>query len=125
MVIRWDLGDAGGQLRDPGYGRLHRLEFWAMTTLPLSEAKARLSEVADEVDRTHDRVHITRNGREYVVLIAAEDLESMEATIELLSDPAAMARVREAEVALARGETTSADEMDSLMAARRARDRAS
>jgi prevent-host-death family protein len=96
-----------------------------MTTLPLSEAKARLSEVADEVNRTHDRVHITRNGREYVVLIAAEDLESLEATIELLSDPAAMARVRGAEAALARGETTSAEEMDSLMAARRARDRAS
>jgi prevent-host-death family protein len=35
-----------------------------MTTLPRSEAKARLSEVADEVDRTHDWVHITRNGRE-------------------------------------------------------------
>jgi len=96
-----------------------------MTTLPLSEAKARLSEVADEVHRTHDRVHITRNGRDYVVLIAAEDLESLEATIELLSDPAAMARVREAEAALARGETTSAEEMASLMAARRARDRAS
>ncbi|HZN16740.1 MAG TPA: type II toxin-antitoxin system Phd/YefM family antitoxin [Micromonosporaceae bacterium] len=95
-----------------------------MTTMPLSEAKARLSEVADEVDRTHDRVHITRNGREYVVLISAEDLESIEATIELLSDPAAMARVREADDAIARGETTSAEEMAALMAQRRARDRA-
>jgi prevent-host-death family protein len=94
-----------------------------MTTLPLSEAKARLSEVADEVDRTHDRVHITRNGREYVVLISAEDLESLEATIELLSDPAAMARIREAEAALARGESTSAEEMAFLMAQRRARER--
>jgi prevent-host-death family protein len=95
-----------------------------MTTLPLSEAKARLSEVADEVDRTHDRVHITRNGREYVVLISTEDLESLEATIELLSDPAAMARIREAEAALARGESTSAEEMAPLMAQRRARERA-
>lgn len=94
-----------------------------MTTVPLSEAKARLSEIADEVDRTHDRVQITRNGRDYVVLISAEDLESMEATIELLSDPAAVARVREADAALARGETTSADEMSSLMADRRARER--
>jgi antitoxin YefM len=48
------------------------------------------------VDRTHDRVHVTRNGREYVVLISAEDLESLEATIELLSDSAAVTRVREA-----------------------------
>jgi prevent-host-death family protein len=80
--------------------------------------------VADEVDRTHDRVHITRNGREYVVLISAEDLESMEATIELLSDPAAMARIREAEGAIAQGEGTTAEEMAELMKQRKARDRA-
>jgi len=95
-----------------------------MTVIPLSEAKARLSEVADEVDRTHDRVHITRNGREYVVLISAEDLESLEATIELLSDPAAMERIREAEAALARGEGTNEEDMTLLMAQRRARERA-
>ena len=52
----------------------------------MSEAKARLSEIADEVGRTHERIHITRNGREYVVLLAAEDLESLEATLELLAD---------------------------------------
>lgn len=95
-----------------------------MTIIPLSEAKARLSEVADEVDRTHERAHITRNGRDYVVLIAAEDLESLEATIELLSDPAAIGRIREAEAAIERGETTSAEEMAALMAQRRARERA-
>jgi antitoxin YefM len=95
-----------------------------MTILPLSEVKARLSEVADEVDRTHDRVHITRNGREYVVLISSEDLEALEATIELLSDPAAMARIRAADAALASGEGTSAEEMAILMAQRRAREQA-
>jgi prevent-host-death family protein len=94
-----------------------------MTVIPLSEAKARLSEVADEVDRTHERVHITRNGREYVVLISASDLESIEATIELLSDQAAMARIREAEDAIARGEATTAEEMAELMIARKARER--
>ena len=94
-----------------------------MTTIPLSEAKARLSEVADEVDRTHDRVHITRNGREYVVLISAEDLESLEATVELLSDPAAVARIREAEAAIARGEIVTAEGMAVLMRQRKARER--
>lgn len=67
-----------------------------MRTVPLSEAKARLSEIADEVGRTHERVHITRNGREYVVLLAAEDLASIEATMELLTDPHAQERVRRA-----------------------------
>ena len=98
----------------------NRLEFWSMTTMPLSEAKGRLSEVADEVNRTHDRVHITRNGREYVVLISAEELESLEATIELLADPAAIARVKDADTAIAAGDSTTADEMAALMAQRRA-----
>jgi antitoxin YefM len=90
-----------------------------MTTMPLSEAKGRLSEVADEVNRTHDRVHITRNGREYVVLISAEELESLEATIELLADPAAVARIQDAETAIAAGDSTTAEEMAALMAQRR------
>jgi antitoxin YefM len=93
-----------------------------MTTLPLSEVKARLSEIADEVDRTHERVHITRNGREYVVLMSAEDLESIEATLELLSDPQAMAEVRQAEAEVSGGETASAAEMSALMEERRRRE---
>ena len=81
-----------------------------MTTVPLSEAKARLSEIADEVGRTHERVHITRNGREYVVLISAEDLESIETTLELLADRGAQERVRQAEDEVARGDVL--DELD-------------
>lgn len=94
-----------------------------MSTLPLSEVKARLSEIADEVDRTHDRVHVTRNGREYVVLMSAEDLDSLEATIELLADEGAVARVRAAEAAVSAGQLTNVDEMGELMRQRRERTR--
>ena len=93
-----------------------------MSTLPLSEVKARLSEIADEVDRTHERVHVTRNGREYVVLVSAEDLESLEATIELLSDESARARVREAEASVAAGDLTTAEDVAALMEGRRRRE---
>jgi antitoxin YefM len=75
-----------------------------MTTLPLSEVKARLSEIAEQVAATHDRVRITKNGRDYVVLVAAEDLESIEATLELLGDPAAQARLAAAERDIAAGD---------------------
>jgi len=94
-----------------------------MTTLPLSEVKARLSEIAEQVDRTHERVHVTRNGREYVVLLSAADLESLEATLELLADEAGLARVREAEAAVAAGDVTSREAMAELMARRRERER--
>lgn len=101
----------------PAYGHQHasrlatdrhrafrRLQFWSMTTLPLSEVKARLSEIAEEVAATHERVQITRNGRDYVVLLAAEDLESIEATLELLSDPEAQSRIANAEGDITRGD---------------------
>lgn len=93
-----------------------------MTTVPLSEAKARLSEIADEVRRTHERVHITRNGRDYVVLLAAEDLESIEATLELLSDPAAQERIRRSQAEVERGELLDEDEVRVMLAQRRMSD---
>ena len=93
-----------------------------MSTMPLSEVKARLSEIADEVDRTHERVHVTRNGRDYVVLMSAEDLASLEATLELLQDATAVEEIREAEADIATGDVTTLDEMDALMAARRQRE---
>ncbi len=90
-----------------------------MTTLPLSEAKARLSQIAEEVHRTHERVTITKNGRSYLVLMSAEDLESIEATLELLGDAEAVRRVDQARQDLAVGRGTSAQEMAELMSVRR------
>ena len=89
-----------------------------MTTLPLSDAKARLSEIADEVGRTHERVHITKNGRDYVVLLAAEDLESIEATLELLADPHAQQRLQGSEADIARGDVLDEAEIRALLAHR-------
>lgn len=92
-----------------------------MTTVPLSDAKARLSELADDVHRTHDRVNVTRNGREYVVIMSAEDLDSLEATIELLADQAAQRRVEESEAAIARGDYTTLEDIVAIMEQRKIR----
>lgn len=87
-----------------------------MTTLPLSQVKARLSEIAEEVATTHERVRITKNGREYVVLVAAEDLEAIEATLELLTDPEAQARLRVAEAEVADGDVLGERSVRGLVA---------
>lgn len=89
-----------------------------MSVVPLSEAKAKLSQIADEVHRTHERVTITKNGRSYLVLMSAEDLESLEATLELLGDAEALRRVDQGRRDLAVGRGTSAEEMAVLMARR-------
>ena len=49
-----------------------------MTTIPLADAKARLSAVLDEVRDTHERVVVTRNGRPEAVILAVSDLEALE-----------------------------------------------
>jgi prevent-host-death family protein len=87
-----------------------------MTTLPLTEVKARLSEIAEEVASTHERVQITKNGRAYVVLIAAEDLESIEATLEFLADREAQTRVAHADLDIAKGDVLDEEAVRLLLA---------
>ena len=45
------------------------------------------------------------------MLISPDDLAAIEETLEILSDPRAMAEIREAEAEIERGEYTSAEEM--------------
>jgi prevent-host-death family protein len=85
-----------------------------MTTIPLADAKARLSAVLDEVRNTHERVVITRNGRPEAVIMSVSDLEALEETLDLLSTPGALDEIRAAEAEIARGEAT-ADELRRLM----------
>lgn len=75
-----------------------------MTTEPLRTVRDHLSELVDRVEREHDRVLITRNGREAAVLISPDDLRQLEETVSVLSDPEALADIREADAAYQRGE---------------------
>ena len=75
-----------------------------MTTEALRTVKDRFSEYVDRVEREHERVTVTRNGRPVIVLISTEDLEQLEETIDVLSDPHAIAAIREADAAVARGD---------------------
>ena len=59
-----------------------------METLSVSEARTTLKTLVDRVDGTHERVTLTRNGRPAAVLISPDDLESLEETLSVLSDPA-------------------------------------
>ncbi|MDA8148895.1 MAG: type II toxin-antitoxin system Phd/YefM family antitoxin [Actinomycetota bacterium] len=75
-----------------------------MRTEPLRTVRDHLSEVVDRVEHHHERVVITRNGRDAAVLISPDDLAEMEETIDVLSDPDALADIREADQAYARGD---------------------
>src|SRR5580698_1471549 len=90
-----------------------------MTTIPLADAKARLSAVLDEVRDTHDRVVITRNGRPEAVIMSVSDLEALEETLDLLATPGALDEIQAAEAEIARGDAIGADELRQLMEQRR------
>jgi antitoxin YefM len=89
-----------------------------MTTIPLSDARARLSELVDEAVRTHERVEITRNGRRAAVLLSADDFDSLQETLEILSDPQLMQEIAEADEQIARGEVYTLEEVEADMRAR-------
>jgi antitoxin YefM len=93
----------------------------AMDELPLADARNRLSELVADVEKIHARVTITKHGHPAAVLISPEDLAAMEETLDLLSDPGALAAIREAEAELDRGEFTSGEEMAALLEQRRRR----
>lgn len=74
------------------------------TTEPLRSVRDHLSEVVDRVEHQHERVIITRNGHDAAVVISPVDLAQLEETLSVLSDPEALADIREADAAFARGE---------------------
>lgn len=76
-----------------------------MDTLPFSEAKARLSQLAERVEREHDRIVVTRHGHPSFVLVNPDDLESLEETVDILRDEELMESLRRSRQQAASGET--------------------
>lgn len=73
-------------------------------TLPFSEVKAHLSELADRVELQHDRILVTRNGRPSFVLVSPDDLESLEESLDILRDDELMESLRRSRLESAEGE---------------------
>jgi len=90
-----------------------------MASMSLAEVKAHLSELVGRVSTQHERVTVTVHGRPSAVLLAVEDLESLEETIAVLSDTDAMRNLIEAEAEIARGEGESEEQLAEVMRRRR------
>ncbi len=80
-------------------------------SIPLADAKARFSEIVERVVSQQERVVVTRNGRAAAVLVSPDDLESLEETLAVLSDPDLLAQVREGRDAARAGDVVSLAEI--------------
>ncbi|GAA1071780.1 type II toxin-antitoxin system Phd/YefM family antitoxin [Nocardiopsis composta] len=90
-----------------------------MANLSLTEARNRLSELVDEVENTHERVVITRHGREAAILISPDDLAMLEETLEVLASPELMRQLAESKKDIESGKVLDAEGVAALMAERK------
>ena len=74
-----------------------------MKTVPLSEAKAKLSSLLDAVEGHDEEVVITRNGRAAAVLVSPADFEAWKETAAVRADTDLVAEIRRGLKALKRG----------------------
>ena len=65
--------------------------------------KARFSEYLDLVSGEGEQVTITRNGQPAAVLLGFDEFERMRLTLDILSDPRLMQRIRRARADVAAG----------------------
>ncbi len=91
-----------------------------MTTFSLADAKTHLSRLVARVSGQHERVFVTVHGKPSAVLLATEDLESLEETIEILADADAMRRLHASDTELANGDAETLEDLDAAMQRRRA-----
>lgn len=82
-----------------------------MSTVPLSEAKAKLARLLTEVDELGERVVITRSGRAVGVLLPVDEYEGLLETLEILADPELSRAVRRGLADAEAGELVEHDEL--------------
>jgi prevent-host-death family protein len=80
-----------------------------MRSVPLAEAKDKLSALVDDAETTHDIITITKHGHAAAVLMSADDLESLQETIYWLSRPGIRDDIAQGEREYAEGSTLSGE----------------
>lgn len=79
--------------------------------LPLSEAKARLSQLVADLEVNEEELIITRNGRPAAVLISADEFASWQETREIQRNPTLMREIKRGLRQLERGQRFTFEEV--------------
>ena len=65
-----------------------------MKVMPVSEVKAKLTRLVDEVAARDEQILITRNGRAQAVLLSEDEFDGWRETVEILADRAFVREIR-------------------------------
>lgn len=65
-----------------------------MKTLSLSEAKAKLSNLVEEVEARDEEIVITKNGRPAAVLVSPDEYDSWKETFAVRADASLMREIK-------------------------------
>jgi antitoxin YefM len=79
--------------------------------VPFTEARARLTELLDQVESQQEHVVITRKGRPAAVLLSADEYDALEETLEILQDEETLDALRESERDVRAGRLSTLDEV--------------
>jgi antitoxin YefM len=66
-------------------------------TISFTEARARLTEVVDDVETRHEHVVVTRNGRPAAVVVSAQEWRVIGETLDVLRDEQTLDDLRQSE----------------------------
>lgn len=80
-------------------------------TLPISEARKRIFEIAEEVQKPDNYYTLTEKGRPKAVIMSAEQFDSIIETIDILSDPDVLENIKKAEDEYKNGEYQTWEEL--------------
>ena len=79
--------------------------------VPFTEARARLTELLDDVELRHEHVVITRKGRPAAVFVAPEEWGAIDDTLDVLQDEQTLGDLRQSARDVKAGRLFSLDDI--------------
>ena len=84
--------------------------------LPITEARAKLTQIANDLADSHDTVTVTNRGKPMMTLIGYEMYESIMESLEIMSDPELMAQLRQSLREARSGDVIGLDQVERELA---------
>ncbi len=80
--------------------------------LPITEARAKLTQIANDLVDSQDTVTVTTRGKPMMTLIGYEMYESIMESLEIMGDPALMAQLRQSLQEARSGDVIGLDQVE-------------